>query len=134
MLLTKSLRSSTNITSEQIGCKAENPERKLKLTNYKGKRDEDRYRVILQFDDDCFQLADSDIFEEVESLFLLSDKIIPCFWSPKVPSQLPKILTTAVLTKLVELIKEHGETWSVAHMCISLPLPEETMMILTSSF
>ena len=133
MLLTKSLRSSTNVTSEQIGSKAENPERKLKLTNYRGKRDEDRYRVILQFDDDCFQLADSDVFEEVESLFLLSNKIIPCFWSPKVPSQLPKILTTAVLTKLVELIKEHGETWSVAHMCISLPLPEETMMILLAS-
>ena len=133
MLLSKSLQSSANVTSEEIGSKAENPERKLKLTSYKSKRDEDRHRLLLQFDDNCFQLVDSDAYEEVKSIFLLSNKIVPCFWSPKVSSHLPTILSTAVLTKLVELIKEHGATWSVAHMCVSLPLPEDTMMILLAS-
>ena len=133
MLLSKSLLNSANVVSEEIGNKAENPERRLKLTSYKGKRDKDRYRLVLQFGDDCFLLADSDAYEEVKSLFLLSNEIVPCFWSPKVPSRLPTILSTAVLTKLVELIKQHGDTWSVAHMCVSLPLPEDTMMILLAS-
>ena len=30
-------------------------------------------------------------------------------------------------------MKEHGDTWSIAHMCVSLPLPEETMIILLAS-
>ena len=33
----------------------------------------------------------------------------------------------------MELIKEHGDTWSVAHICVSLLLSEDTMMKLLTS-
>ena len=133
MLLSTSLPNNAQITKEQTGSKAENPERKLTLLSYKNNLNEGRHRVLLQFGDQHFQFVDSDAYEEAKLLFSLSNKVIPCFWSPKVPSHLPNILCTAVLTKLVELIKEHGNTWSVAHMCVSLPLPEDTMMILLAS-
>ena len=133
MLLSTSLPNNAQITKEQTGSKAENPERKLTLLSYKNNLNEGRHRVLLQFGDQRFQFVDSDAYEEAKLLFSLFNKVIPCFWSPKVPSHLPNILCTAVLTKLVELIKEHGNTWSVAHMCVSLPLPEDTMMILLAS-
>lgn len=130
--------SLLNVTNEEIGSNAENPERKLKLTSYKAdSRNEGRHRVVLDVrldvGDRCFQFVDTDAYEEAKDLFSLSNEIIPCFWSPKVFSHLPTILSPMVLTKLVELMKEHGNTWSVAHMCVSLPLPEETMMILLAS-
>jgi len=133
MLISTSSLSSVHITGEEIGSKAEDPERKLKFTSYKNQQNEDRHRVVLEFGDRCFQFVDSNAYEEAKELFSLSNKVIPCFWSPKAPSHLPVILTVEVLTKLVELMKEHGDTWSVAHMCVSLPLPEETMMILLAS-
>ena len=133
MLIPTSSLNSAHITNEEIGSKAENPERKLKFTSFKNKENEDRHQVLLEFGNLCFQLIDSDDYKEAKQLFLLSNTVIPCFWRPKVPSHLPAILCTEVLTKLVELMKEHGNTWSVAHMCVSLPLPEETMMILLAS-
>ena len=133
MLISKSSLSSAHIINEEIGSKAESPERKLKFTSYKNKKNENRHRVLLEFDDQCFQFVDSDAHEEAKQLFSLSNTIIPCFWCPRVPSHLPAILCTKVLTKLVELMKEHGNTWSVAHMCVCLPFPEETMMILLAS-
>ena len=133
MLTSTSLLNSTHITNEEVGSKAESPERKLKFTSYKNKENEDRHLVLLEFGDICFQFIDSDAYEEAKQLFSLSNTVIPCFWCPKVSSHLPTILSTKVLTKLVELMKEHGDTWSVAHMCVCLPLPEETMMILLAS-
>ena len=133
MLVAASLLNSADVINEEIGRKDENPERKLKLISYKNDKNESRHRVLLEFADLYFQLVDSNAHEEAKQLFLLSSTVIPCFWSPKVASHLPTILSTKVLTKLVELMMEHGDTWSVAHMCVCLPLPEDTMMILLAS-
>ena len=133
MLIAKSSLNSDHIINEEVGTKAEDPERTIKFTSYENKKNENRHRVLLEFGDQCFQFVDSDSREGAKQLFSLSNTVIPCFWCPKVTSHLPAILCTEVLTKLVELMKEHGNTWSVAHMCVCLPLPEETMMILLAS-
>ena len=133
MLIAASLLNSTDVINEEIGRKDESPERKLRFVSYKNNKNESRHRVLLEFGDLYFQFVDSNTYEEAKQFFSLSNSVIPCFWSPKISSHLPTILSTKVLTKLVELIKEHGNTWSVAHMCVCLPLPEETMMILLAS-
>ena len=71
MLSSASLPNGAHITGEEIGSKAESPERKLTLTSYKSNRDEDRHRVLLQFGNLYFQFVDSDAYEQEKLLFLI---------------------------------------------------------------
>ena len=119
-----------------IGKEEENPTRKLKLCSCKrfGSTACD-YAVVVEILGKKISLSTSDSEEDSRTFFLQCLDVIPCFWSPKVTShaKLSEIFDDTVLTKLVELIQEHGNTWSVAHMCISLPLQEDTMMLLLAS-
>ena len=113
---------------------AENPVRKLMYSVYEGnKRKVTRYCVAIEVNGEVIELYSSADEKDAKDLISTCSEVIPCFWSPRVISHLPRIFTVKVLNKLVELMKEHGNTWSVAHMCVSLPLPEDTMMILLAS-
>ena len=96
------------------------------------------YAVVVEILGKKIALPTSDSEESVCNKVLSSVPgcHIPCFWSPKVASHaiLSEIFDETVLTQLVDLISEHGNTWSVAHMCVSLiPLQGNTMMLLLAS-
>ena len=112
---------------------ADDPRRRLMYNSYENKRKVARYCMIIEIKNEVIELYSSTDEKDVKSVLSTSCGIIPCFWSPKVLSHLSEIFTVKVLSKLVELIREHSDTWSVAHMCVSLPLPEDTMMILLAS-
>jgi len=136
MLVSASTLQKVDVIEEEVGKTDENPVRKLFLSRYKISSEE-RSRVLVEFDGKTFQLLDSVSHsvshEVVKEFFVISNDVLPCFWRPKVDSHLTTVFTDKVLTKLVELMKSHGRSWSVAHMCVSLPLPEDTMMILLAS-
>ena len=112
---------------------AEEPRRRLMYSTFESKKNTSRYCIVVELKNEAIELYSSADEKDVKSVLSISCMIIPCFWSPKVLSHLSEIFTTKVLNKLVELMREHGDTWSVAHMCISLPLPEDTMTILLAS-
>ncbi|XP_065899410.1 85/88 kDa calcium-independent phospholipase A2-like isoform X2 [Dysidea avara] len=116
--------------SQEIGKEVNNPSRKLKLCTYAKRKDEYWYRVVVEIQGEDIQIWDSKSEEDARSFFYSSYDIFPRFWSPRSLSHLTDIFTDKVLAKLVEVMKN---SWSVAHMCVSLPLPEDTMMILLAS-
>lgn len=128
-----------------IGKEEENPSRKLKLCScrrfggnplwFGSSTVCHEYAVVVEILGKKIALLISDKEDEARTFFNQCFDVIPCFWSPKVTShaKLSEIFSEAILTKLVELIKEHGSTWSVAHMCVCLPLQEDTMMLLLAS-
>ena len=120
-------------TSSKLKKTAEDPRRRLTYNTYEAKRKKTRYCIVVEIKGDVIELYSSTDENDAESFMSISSEVIPCFWSPKVLSHLPEIFSLKVLNKLVELMKEHGNTWSVAHICVSLPLPEDTMMILLAS-
>ena len=119
--------------SQEVGKERENPQRKLKLCTYEKRKQIFWRRVIVDIQGQEFQIFDHEIEEAVTKCFYSCYDIIPCFWSPRSLSHLTDIFTIEVLTKLMELIEKHSSTWSIAHMCVSLPLPEETMLVLLTS-
>ena len=132
------LSSDEVIKTEDIGKEEENPTRKLKLCACKrfGSQFYEQFHhdfaVVVEILGKQIALLISDNEDEARMFFLQCLDVIPCFWSPKVASvsKLAEIFDETVLSKLVELIKEHGSSWSVAHMCVSLPLQEDIMMLL----
>ena len=86
---------------------------------------------MVEISKDEFQLWNTLREDEARSIFCLCCSIIPCFWN--VEDYIQEVFSVNVLTKLMELIKEHGDTWSVAHMCVSLLLSENTMMKLLTN-
>ena len=122
-----------NTVSQEIGKERENPQRKLKLCTYEKRKEIYWRRVIVDIQGEEFQIFDHEIEETATKYFYSCYDIIPCFWSPRHLSHLTDIFTVKVLTKLMELIEKHRNTWSIAHMCVSLPLPEETMLVLLTS-
>ena len=132
MLVSASTLRGADVIDEEVGKADENPVRKLFLSKYNIKN-EVRSRVLVECDGKTFQLLDSVSHEEVKEFFVTCNDVVPCFWSPKVHSHLTTVFKDKVLTKLVELMRLYGNSWSVAHMCVSLPLPEDTMMILLAS-
>ena len=136
MAQVRSLKESDlklSTVSQEIGKEAQNPLRKLKLCTYEKGTNDFWYRVIVDIQEEEFQIFDNNNNENARKYFYACLDIIPCFWSPRSLSHLKDIFTVKVLTKLVELIEQHGSTWSIAHMCVSLPLPEETMLVLLTS-
>ena len=136
MAQVRSLKESDlklSTVSQEIGKEAQNPLRKLKLCEYEKRKNDFWYRVIVDIQEEEFQIFDNNNNENARKYFCACLDIIPCFWSPRSLSHLTDIFTVKVLTKLVELIEQHGNTWSIAHMCVSLPLPEETMLVLLTS-
>ena len=135
------LSSDELIKTEDIGKEEQNPTRILKLCSCKrfDRTTRHDYAVVVQILGNKIALLISNNEDDARAFFHQCLDVIPCFWSPKVPSHdtftniLSEIFNETVLTKLVELIKERGNTWSVAHMCISLPLHEDTMMSLLAS-
>ena len=115
------------------GKDVKDPYRRLKLYCYKkhGNTAFFWFLVVLEISKEQFQLLNTFKKDEADDLFHLCCNIMPCFWS--VTTCIPAVFTVEILMKLVDLIKQHKDTWSVAHMCVSLPLPEETMMILLTS-
>ena len=109
------------------------PWRRLTYSLYESKKVGHRYYVILEIDDQEIQLLSTTSEKDATSLLQIASDVIPCFWSPKDLSHISTIFTDKILTKLVELMRLYGNSWSVAHMCVSLPLPEDTMMILLAS-
>ena len=131
------LSSDEVIKTEDIGKEEENPTRQLKLCTCRriGRTTYRDYAVVVEILGKKIALLISDNEDEARTFFNQCFDVIPCFWSPKVVSlaNLSEIFDEAVLTELVELIKKHGNTWSVAHMCVSLPLQENAMMLLLAS-
>ena len=129
------------ITTEDIIKKEQNPTRILKLCSCKlackrfHRTVRHSYAVVVEILGNKIALLISNNEDDARTFFYHCLDVIPCFWSPKVTSHsiLSEIFDETVLTKLVKLIKEHGNTWSVAHMCVSLPLQEDTMMLLLAS-
>ena len=120
--------------SSKLKSLAENPVRKLMYNTYEGnKRQVTRYGVAVEMNGEVIELYSSTDEKDAESFTSTCIEVIPCFWNPKFMSHLPRIFTVKILNKLVELMKEHGDTWSVAHMCVSLPLPEDTVVVLLAS-
>ena len=130
ILTEKELESTV---SQEIGKERENPQRKLKLCTYEKQKESYWRRVIVDIQGEEFQIFDHETEETARKYFYSCYDIIPCFWSPRRLSHLTDIFTVKVLTKLMELIEKHGNTWSIAHMCVSLPLPEETMLVLLTT-
>ena len=133
----RQLSSDELITTEDIGKEEQEPTRILKLCSCKtfDRTIRHSYAVVVEILGNKIALLNSDNEDDARKFFHQCLDVIPCFWSLKVPSHaiLSEIFAEKTLTKLVELIKEHGNTWSVAHMCISLPLQENTMMLLLAS-
>ena len=125
---------SINVVYKEIGKEAKIPPlRRIKLCHYK-KRGNDAFLwflIVLEIENKEFVLFDTFKKEEATTLYYHCWDVIPCFWS--VEDFLYEVFTDTVLTKLVELMRLYGYSWSVAHMCVSLPLPEDTMMILLAS-
>lgn len=119
--------------SSKLKKAAEDPRRRLTYNTYETKRKKTRYCIIVEIKDNVIELYSSTNENDAKSFMSISSEVIPCFWNPKVSSHLTEIFTPKVLSKLVEQMKEHRKTWSVAHICVSLPLPEDTMMILLAS-
>jgi len=132
-LLTAKELDGTNVLYKEYGQDVKDPIRRLKFCCYKKHGNEAFYwfLVIAEVCNEEFQLLNTFKEAEARKFFYLCCHIVPCFWN--VEACIPVVFTVKVLTKLVELMKEHGDTWSVAHMCVSLPLLEETMMILLTS-
>ena len=126
------LSSDEQITTEDIGKEEQNPTRILSLCSCKtfDRTVRHSYAVVVEILGNKIALLTSDNEDDARKFFYQCLNVIPCFWSPKVTSE---IFNETMLTKLVELIKEHGSTWSVAHMCVSLPLQENTMILLLAS-
>ena len=113
---------------------ADDPRRRLMYNTYENKKKTAaRYCIIIELKNEVIELYSSTDEKDVKSVLSISCRIFPCFWSPKVLSHLSEIFTVKILNKLVELMREHSDTWSVAHMCVCLPLPEDTMMIVLAS-
>ena len=112
---------------------ADDPRRRLMYNTYENKRKVVRYCITIDVKNEVIELYSSTDEKDVKSVLRTSCEVIPCFWCPKVLSHLSEIFIVKVLTKLVKLMRECGDTWSVAHMCVSLPLSEDTMMILLAS-
>ena len=129
-VLTETELKST--VSQEIGKECKSPQRKLKLCSYKKQRTVS-YRVIVDVQGEEFQIFDHETKGTAKEYFYSCYDIIPCFWSPRILSHLKDIFTVKILSKLAELIEKHGYTWSIAHMCVSLPLPEKTMLVLLTS-
>jgi len=110
-----------------------NPWRRLTYSLYESKKVGHRYYIILEIKDQEIQLLNTANEEDATSLLQIACDVVPCFWRPKVDSHLTAVFTDKVLTKLVDLMRLYGNSWSVAHMCVSLPLPEDTMVILLAS-
>ena len=131
------LSSDELIKTEDIGKEEENPTRKLKLCSCKrfGNTLYHDYAVVVEILGKKIALSISDNEDDARTFFHQCLDVIPCFWNPKVTSHanLSEIFDEMILHKLVELIKEHGSSWSVAHMCVSLPLQEDMMMLLLAS-
>ena len=119
--------------SQEIGKEHRDPQRKLKLCTYEKRKDDYWRRVVVDIQGQEFQICDHKVEESARNYFYSCYDVIPCFWSPRDLSHLTDIFTVKVLTKLAELIEQYNITWSVAHMCVSLPLPEETMIVLLTS-
>ena len=130
ILTEKELKSTF---SQEIGRELRNPQRKLKLCTYEKRKDHYWHRVIVDIQGEEFQIFDHKVEESARKYFYSSCDIIPCFWSPSDLSQLTDIFTVRALTKLASLIEQHSISWSVVHMCLTLPLPEETTMMLLIS-
>ena len=130
------LSSNELVETKDIGKKEENPTRKLKLCSCKrfGTTVCD-YAVVVEILGKKIALSTSDSEEDATRFFHQCLDVISRFWSPKVTSHaiLSEIFDETVMTQLVELIKAHGNTWSVAHMCVCLPLQENTIMLLLAS-
>jgi len=109
------------------------PCRRLTYSLYESKKVGHRYYIILEIENQEIQLLSTANEKDATSLLQIACDVIPCFWSPKISSHISAVFTDKVLTKLVELMKLYGSSWSVAHMCVSLPLSEDTMMILLAS-
>jgi len=109
---------------------AKDPGRLLKLCRYK-KENVHQFMMILEIKDEKFCLFNIRSKTDAQMLYDHCCNIIPHFWDAK-PCY-SEVFTDKVLTKLVKLMKLYGNSWSVAHMCVSLPLPEDTMMILLAS-
>ena len=122
-----------NVIYKEYGQHVDDPVRRLKFYCYKQRGNEAFYwyLVVVKVSKDEFQLLNTYKEAEARNLFYLCCNIIPCFWN--VEPCIPVVFTIKILTKLMELIKEHGDTWSIAHICVSLPLPEEFMMMLLTS-
>ena len=123
----------TDVADKEYGPSIKDPVRRLKFCSYMkhGNKAFLWFLVVVEVSTDEFQLLNTLREAEARNLFRWCCNIMPCFWN--VVDCIPAVFCVEVLTKLVELIKEHGDTWSVAHMCISLPLSEKTMMILLTS-
>ena len=103
------------------------------MCTYEKRNGEYWHRVIVDIQGEEIQIFDHKLEENAKKNFYSCCDIIPCFWSPRNLSHLTDIFTVKVLTKLVELIEQHGNTWSIAHLCVSLPLPENTILVLLTS-
>ena len=124
---------SYDVVYKEIGKEDKIPLRRIKLCHYK-KHGNDAFLwflVVLEIENKEFVLIDTFKKKEATTLCYLCYDVIPCFWSED--ACLYEVFTDIVLTKLVELMKSHGSSWSVAHLCVSLPLPEDTMMLLLAS-
>ena len=126
----------TDVVHKEYGPSIKDPTRRLKFCSYMKRGNEAFlwFLIVVEVSKDEFQLLNTLREAEARNIFRLCCDIIPCFWN--VEDCIPEVFSVNVLTKLMELIKEHGNAWSVAHMCVSLPLPKETMkkLLTTDSF
>lgn len=131
ILTERELKSSV---LQEVGKERQNPQRKLKLCTYEtDRKGEYWHRTVVDIQGKEIQIFDHSLEESARKFFYSCYDIIPCFWSPRDLSHLTDIFTVKVLTKLVELMEQHGNTWSIAHLCVSLPLPENTILVLLTS-
>ena len=114
---------------KEYGHDAKDPARRLTLCCYK-KRGNNAFYWFIVTVEVSRRVSIFNTFKEDEArrIFYLC---CYSFWS--VTTCIPVVFTVKVLTKLMELIEQHDDSWSIAHMCVSLPLPEETMMTLLTS-
>ena len=81
MAQVKSLKQSDlKLTvSQEIGKEAQNPPRKLKLCTYEKRRNDFWYRVIVDIQEEEFQIFDNNNKENARKYFYSCFDIIPCF-------------------------------------------------------
>ena len=122
-----------DVEYEEYGQDVKDPVRRLKFCCYKKRGNTAFYWfvVVVEVSKEEFQLLNTFKEDEARKFFYLCCNIIPCFWN--VTTCISVVFTDKILTKLVELIEQHGDTWSIAHMCVSLPLPKEKMTALLTS-